>query len=198
MECYCSLRSVQDILADWKPLIEEDSENRSKDLLFHSAHENSSIRKESFTRNLSRVCIDRGRTLERRHSDCRYWGIGKLGRIRKFIPEDSMRKKSWYLKEMENLYFLWQMVQQNGQEETTNSGNPLQGGNRPLGLRISEEILKANRKSLNRQNQKTTLMSEETSGRFEVTSSIVITLNLEFNFICRKKEHSLFHWNTLT
>ena len=27
--------------------------------------------------------------------------------------------------------------------------------------------------------------------------SIVITLNLEFNSLCRRKKHSPFHWNTL-
>ena len=36
-----------------------------------------------------------------------------------------------------------------------------------------------------------------TSGRFKVTSPIVITMNLEFNSACRKTKHSLFHWNTL-
>ena len=30
----------------------------------------------------------------------------------------------------------------------------------------------------------------ETSGRYKVTSLVVITLNLEFNSVCRKKKHS--------
>ena len=34
--------------------------------------ENSSIRNESITMNLSRLCVDRGENLERRHSDCSY------------------------------------------------------------------------------------------------------------------------------
>ena len=37
----------------------------------------------------------------------------------------------------------------------------------------------------------------KTSGRFKVTSSIVIMLNLEFNSMCPKEETFLFHWNTL-
>ena len=37
-----------------------------------------------------------------------------------------------------------------------------------------------------------------TFGRSKVTSSIVITVNLEFNSMCRRKKHSLFHWNLLT
>ena len=42
-----------------------------------------------------------------------------------------------------------------------------------------------------------TLKRRKTSGRFKVTSPIVITLNLEFNSTCRRKKQSLFHWNTL-
>ena len=34
-------------------------------------------------------------------------------------------------------------------------------------------------------------------GRSKVTSSIVITMNLTFNSMCRRKKHHLFHWNTL-
>ena len=43
------------------------------------------------------------------------------------------------------------------------------------------------------QNQKMTLKLGETSGRFTVTSSVVIIWNLEFNSVRHKKKHSLFH-----
>ena len=43
-----------------------------------------------------------------------------------------------------------------------------------------------------------TLKPGKTSGRFKVTSCIVIILNPEFNSLCRKKKHSLSHWNPLT
>ena len=89
------------------------------------------------------------------------------------------------------------MFQQNCPEETTNSGNPLWDGSKPLGEIISVESLKAKRKSLNRQNQEMTLKPEKISGLFKVTSSIVIILNREFNCMCREKKHFLFHWNTL-
>ena len=46
----------------------------------------------------------------------------------KHIPEDWMRKKSWESKKMDNLFLLWQTVQQNCQEEATDSKNPLWGG----------------------------------------------------------------------
>ena len=41
-----------------------------------------------------------------------------------------------------------------------------------------------------------TLKPVSTSGRSNVTSSVVSTMNLEFNFMCRKKKHSPFHCNT--
>ena len=44
--------------------------------------------------------------------------------------------------------------------------------------------------SPNRQNQQMTLKPVTTSGRFKVTSSIVLTMNLEFNSTCRSKKHS--------
>ena len=48
-----------------------------------------------------------------------------------------------------------------------------------------------------RQNPQMTLKPVPTSGRFKVTSSVVITMNLEFNSTCRRKKHSVFHRNTL-
>ena len=53
------------------------------------------------------------------------------------------------------------------------------------------EDFKANRESLNPQNQKVTLKPVPISGRFKVTSSIVTTLNLEFNSMCRREETPL-------
>ena len=81
--------------------------------------------------------------------------------------------------------FSVEMVHQNCQEETSISENPLLGGNRPQGAKIPVENFKANRESLNLQNLQMTLKP--------VTSSIVITMNLEFNSVCQKKKHSLFY-----
>ena len=59
----------------------------------------------------------------------------------------------------------------------------------------SEDFSTANRESLNRQNQQMSLEPGPTR-RFKVTSSIVITMNLEFN--CVPKEETFpVHWNTL-
>ena len=70
---------------------------------------------------------------------------------------------------------------------------PIQWREQPAGVKISVENFKATWKGFNRQKQKMTMKSEETSGRYIVTSFIVITLNLDFNSMCHKKKHSLFH-----
>ena len=58
------------------------------------------------------------------------------------------------------------MVQQNCQEENTNSENPLKGGNRPQGVRISAENFKVKRESLKRQSQQMTLKPWSMQGDF--------------------------------
>ena len=58
----------------------------------------------------------------------------------------------------------------------------------PQGVKDSVEKFKANRKSRNRQNQNMTLKHAETFGLFKETSFIVVTMNLEFNSVCRKKK----------
>ena len=68
----------------------------------------------------------------------------------------------------------------------------------PYGAEVSvENFLKTNRKSLNRQNQKMAFKPEKIFGRYKVTSILVTTLNLEFDFTWRKRIHSPFHCNTL-
>ena len=52
---------------------------------------------------------------------------------------------------------------------------------------LSGEVHKANWKSLNRQNQQMTAKSVQTSGRSKVTSSVVITMNLEFKYVPKEE-----------
>ena len=49
------------------------------------------------------------------------------------------------------------------------------------------ENFKANRESLNGQHQNMTLKPVPTSGRFKVTSSVVTTMNLEFNYVPKEE-----------
>ena len=71
--------------------------------------------------------------------------------------------------------------------ETTNSEYPLQGAIKLWGVKILVENFEANQKVLNRQNQETTLQPGKTFGRFKVTSSIVITMNFEFNYVPKEE-----------
>ena len=83
------------------------------------------------------------------------------------------------------------MVQQHCQGETTNSESPLQDRNNLQRVKISVVNFKANREVFNRQSQEMTRNAGKTFDLFKVTSFIVVTLNLEFNSMCRK------NWNTL-
>ena len=113
------------------------------------------------------------------------------------ILEESTRSKYWSDKKMMNSYSRLQMVQQNFQEETTNSENPLQGGNQCVRSDESTWIIsrRIGRVSSGRTNR--WRWSPCRRGRSKVISFIVITMNLEFNSTCRRKKHSLFRWSTL-
>ena len=59
--------------------------------------------------------------------------------------------------------------------------------------RISTENLMATGKSFDLKKQKMTKEFTGNFGPFKVISFIVIILNREFNYLCRKKNHSRFH-----
>ena len=100
--------------------------------------------KKVLPRNLSWVCIDRGRIWKGDYSDCGFGRFGKSWMHQKFILEDWTRKMYWYHKKEMSSYSQQQMVQQKCQEETTNSENPLWDGNKPKGARTSVENFKVN------------------------------------------------------
>ena len=114
----------------------------------------------------------------------------------KHFPDYWLRQKSRSPKKMKNLYFLWQMVQQNYQEETTNSKNPLWDGNPPQGERISAENLTVIGKSFDLKNTKDDEgINEDFRGSrrsSEIISFIVIILNREVQLACWEKNYPLF------
>ena len=135
----------------------------------------------------------RGGNLERRHYECGYRGIGKDGRIRNLSVENQ-RERSIDITKGRIIHIpSWQMAQQICQGDYEFREPIQKGENRPWGVKISVKKFKANRESLNRENQLMTVKPVPTSGRSKVTSSIVITMNLEFNSTCRRKKHSPFH-----
>ena len=141
MECYCYLRNVQDLLAERKtpyerrfgeplkgPAIPSGAMVEYHPISPWDQAKNSSIWQESVTKDLSTVWTDRGVNLEKRHSDC---GFGTIGSIRNLSSKNQRERSIDKTKKMTNSFSQQQMVQQNCQEETTNSENPLEGGNRP-------------------------------------------------------------------
>ena len=78
--------------------------------------------------------------------------------------------------------------QQNCQGETTNSENPLQGGNRPLGGEDFSRELQGEPGESQLQNQQMTLNPVQTSGRSKVTSSVVITSDPRVQLFVLKEE----------
>ena len=101
MECSCNPRNVQDLLADRKTPHEwRFGESYSKEQSFRLEQWSNIIRfqpeikqefsnlvREGLTKYLSGICLDRGRNLGRRYSDCWHWRIGKFGCIGNLSPE---------------------------------------------------------------------------------------------------------------
>ena len=85
------------------------------------------------------------------------------------------------------------MVQQNCQEATTNSKNPLWDGKPPWGERISAENLMAIRKSFDLENKKMTQKIGNICGLFKESSFIVLMLNREYNLRVKRWIMPLFH-----
>ena len=128
----------------------------------------SSIWQESITWDLSWVWADRGGDILIVDLE----DLEKLDASEIHLRRKSTRKKH---KKKMNSCSGYQMAQQHCQEATTNSENPLQDGNKPKGVSTCR----------NNRWRWSPLPTR--------TSSIVITMNLEFNSLCRKKKHSPSH-----
>ena len=154
------------------------------------------IWQESFTWNVPRICIHRGEEFGKEISGRRHSGIGKHGRVRNLLSKNQCKKSIDATKGEDFIFPVADgTAKLSGRDHECRE--PALSAEQPVEVKISVENFKANRKGFNRQKQKMTLKPGKTSGRSKVTSSIVITLNLEFNSVCRKKKHSQFHWNTL-
>ena len=150
------MRSVQDLLADGKSQnVRRFGWIIQKDQLYHLAHwldisqksERDKARIHQFGKKvlpgiLLGYALIAG-SLGGRYSDCWCWRIGKVGCIRNTSQKIECERSPDNPQKIKKLYFLWHMVQQNYQEETTNSKNPLWDGNPPQGERISAENLMA-------------------------------------------------------
>ena len=85
-----------------------------------------------------------------------------------------------------------QKRQQNYQEETTNSKNPLRDGNPPQRERISADNLTAIGKSFDLKNKQMTQKIRKTFGLFKDTAFLSLYWTDSSTYV-REKNHSLFH-----
>ena len=146
---------------------------------------NSSIWKESITKNLSRICFDRGGNLGGNILIADTEELGKLDESE--IYPRRLNAKEVLITPKDGEFVC--PVHYEFQEPTLRRKFT---GRRE---RISAENLTAMGKSLNL--KKMTKKSTKTFGLFEETSCIVIMLKQEFKYTCRKKNHSQFHWSIL-
>ena len=188
MECYCYLRNVQNLLGDGKTTHERRFGEPLKRptipfgvlIKYHPISPEDQSRTHHFGKKVFPEDVFLIAELE----DLENW------MHQTFYPQKiEAKEKLIRHKRMMNSYSHLQMAQQNCQEETTNSERL----NQPQGAKNSAENFMMDRVSLSRQEPQMTLKPVPTSGRSRVTSSFVITMNLEFNSACRRKKHSLFH-----
>ena len=115
-----------------------------------------------------------------------------------FTLDESKQKKYWYHKKEDELIFpvVDGTAKLSGRDyefrESTIRRKPT------VKSEDFSRELQREPESLNRQNPEMTLKPVPIFFRSKVASSVVITMNLGFNSMCRRKKHSLFHWNILT
>ena len=132
MKCCCYLRDDQDLLANGK----SQNERRFWGIFLGHAFFAGGILEED-------ILIAEIEELEELDASETY-------------PRRLNAKEVFITQKEGEFIFLWQMVQQNYQDETTNSKNPLWDGNPPWGERISTENLTATGKSFDLKNKKMT------------------------------------------
>ena len=130
----------------------------------------------------------RGVNLERRHSDC---GSGRIGKVRR--TRNLINAKEVLISQKNEFIFSFADGTGKLSGRDYEFREPTPGREQTVRSEDLSGELQGELGSLNRQNQQTTLKPVPTSGRSKVTSSIVITMNLEFNSMCRRKKHHLFH-----
>ena len=161
---------------------------------------NPSIWKESLTCIVPRIRIVRGVNLEGWHNGCRHWGAGNDGRIWNLLKKRLNAKEAIFPKQ--NGKFIFPVADGRikplgGDQELRTStlirDHPIRGEGHRNFLGESEGSLPPPQDTLPDSGE-----AIHDFWSFQETSSTAITLSPESNFTRREKNHSLFHWNTLT
>ena len=158
---------------------------------------NPSIWKECLSWIVSLIRSARGETLEGWRTDRRPWGVGDDGRIGNLLKQDSMRKR-WYSPK-ENLFSNRRWKNQNTLRRLRLENTHFNTGP-PNSRRRSRRFLGESEGSLPQSHNSfpDAVKRWMICGPCREASYTAITLNPESNFTRRKKNHSLFHWSTLT
>ena len=160
--------------------------------------ENLSIWKESLIWFVLRIRSVRGENLEGWRTDRRPQGVGNDGRIGNLLEKTQCERRD--ISQARRLFFQSQMDESKPLEEIRNWEHPPWYGSDQIEERVILTFL---------ENQKAffhNLMTHfrlpvklcTTFGPCRAASYTAITLNPESNFTRREKNHSLFHWSTLT
>ena len=202
MKWYYYLQNVQDFLADGKsqnerrfgesfkgPVILLDALIGYLPKLREREREstNSSICKAIITKNLSRICFDRGWIWEEQNTDCWYWRIGKVRCIRNIHQKtecerspDNPKRRTICIS-----YGRWfsKIIRKKLRIPRTHSETGIHRKER-----ISAENLMAIGKSFNLKKQKVTQKLGKIFGLFKEISCIVIILNRQVQLYVPRKE----------
>ena len=212
MECYTHLRNVTDLLSDGKTPFERRFGQPFKGPIipFGSLVEYHPIT----AKDQSRIHQFGKKVLPGLFLgyDCTR---GKFGRVtywlqslrswrrwtnRKSTQKDPMRKRWYFPKKMEILFFQSQMDESNPLEEIRNWEHPPRYGIDQFKQKVTLIFLE-NQKGLFHHLKTRFRMPVKqlmTFGPCQETSYNAITLDQESNFTRQGKNHSLFHWSTLT
>ena len=214
MECYTSLRNVTDLLSDGKTPYERRFGQPFKGPIIPFAiwfigwvlpynWEGSVTHSINLERKFYLDCSSDTLCTREEFGKVTYWSqtlrSWKRWTHRKSTRKDSMRKR-WYFPNKENLFFQSQMDESKPLEKIRNWEHPPWYGNTHFEEKVTEIFL---------ENQNRLFLHLKTHFRMPVkqftifgpcreASYTAITLNQESNLTRREKNHSLFHWSTLT
>ena len=212
MECYTYLRNVTDLLSDGKTPYERRCGQPFKGPIipFGSLvdYHPTTAKDQSIIHQLGKKVLPglflgyrsvRGWNLEGWQKWCQTLRSWRRWTHRKSTQKDSMRKR-WYFPNKENLFSQSHMDEskplggdQDLRTSTLVRHQPIQGESNIDFLRESEGSLPQPQYSFPDASEAINIF-----GPCQEASYTAITLNPESRFTRRERNHSLFHWNTLT
>ena len=196
IECKNYLRNIQDLLSDGKTPYERRFGQPFKGPIipcgslveYHPISAKGQSRIHQFGKNVLPglffgYALYAGGNLEGWHNGCRHWGVGNDGRIRNLFKK-TQRKGSYISQRKWNIHFPVADGRIRRRSGTQNIHFDIGSPNwRRMSKRFYWRISR---------------VSSTTSRLFSGSDAGEAMSNPQSNFSRREKNHSLFHWNTLT